>query len=569
MTRVRFVLVSLFVVLVDLNILLKMFRGNKSSRRNCAIKDCTNNWYALEKWMEEPCLVHKPYNKGIGTCICSPPFTLFPFPTERKDPEARRKWTSIVNRKDWTPKSESRICSNHFVEGSPTVANPYPTLNLGYTPSKNIKSRPPPLERISSSPPLKKIRRKLECTKVNHASTSAEKVEQEVITPVMSNAISDHNYSVDERDTLEPIGNININDSEQNISENMKLKIQIEKLKRQVKHYKSLYNSSITTKKRSFNIDIVLTNDKKCKFYTGIPTVQAFNDIFAIIDQKAKNMKHWKGPKRNCNPLAYKRRIKAHTRKLSNKEEFILTLVKLRLGLLFQDLADRFEISITHASNIFTTWIKVLSHTIGSLVFNPPKEAVITNLPPSFEGSKYKNVRHIIDCTEVFLEKPNNLEVSALTWSDYKHHNTAKFLVSITPSGLINFVSECWGGRSSDKFITNHSGFLDIIEPFDTVMADRGFTIREDLALLSAELFIPPGRRGTSQMSTSEVRQTKDIANRRIYIEQAIRRMKTFRILKFELPLTLAQHIDYIVKTIAGLCNLYPPLPKYNKAMQH
>lgn len=94
-------------------------------------------------------------------------------------------------------------------------------------------------------------------------------------------------------------------------------------------------------------------------------------------------------------------------------------------------------------------------------------------------------------------------------------------------------------------------------------MADRGFTIREDLALVSAELFIPPGRRGASQISTDEIWKTKEIANRRIYIEQAIRRMKSFRILKCELPLTLAQHLDFIIRTIAGICNMYPPLPKY------
>ena len=72
------------------------------------------------------------------------------------------------------------------------------------------------------------------------------------------------------------------------------------------------------------------------------------------------------------------------------------------------------------------------------------------------------------------------LNTIARTWSDYKHHNTAKYLVSINPSGLINYVSEGFGGRCSDKYITNNSGFLDIIEPYDCVMADRGFTRREE-----------------------------------------------------------------------------------------
>lgn len=43
------------------------------------------------------------------------------------------------------------------------------------------------------------------------------------------------------------------------------------------------------------------------------------------------------------------------------KEDFILTMMKLRLGLLFEDFADRFGISSSLASDIFTTWVKVLS----------------------------------------------------------------------------------------------------------------------------------------------------------------------------------------------------------------
>lgn len=55
------------------------------------------------------------------------------------------------------------------------------------------------------------------------------------------------------------------------------------------------------------------------------------------------------------------------------------------------------------------------------------------------------------------------------------------------------------GGRVSDKVITNQSGFLDVVEPYDTVLADRGFPIREELTLKRARLLIPPGRNGVNQ----------------------------------------------------------------------
>ena len=58
-----------------------------------------------------------------------------------------------------------------------------------------------------------------------------------------------------------------------------------------------------------------------------------------------------------------------------------------------------------------------------------------------------------------------------------------KLLVGIAPSGFISFLSECYGGRASDKFITADSGLYDILERDDEVMADRVFQIREELML--------------------------------------------------------------------------------------
>lgn len=163
----------------------------------------------------------------------------------------------------------------------------------------------------------------------------------------------------------------------------------------------------------------------------------------------------------------------------------LLTFMKIRLGLLDEDLADGFQISLSYVSRIFTTWVKLLKRCLSCLVFNAQKDVVRHNLPPSFRNTKYSQVRHIIDCSEVFIEKPQNLVYQNQCWSDYKHHHTAKFLLSINPSGMINFISECWGGRTSDKHITLHSGFMDLIEPFDCIMADKGFrNLLQDFTLL-------------------------------------------------------------------------------------
>ena len=66
----------------------------------------------------------------------------------------------------------------------------------------------------------------------------------------------------------------------------------------------------------------------------------------------------------------------------------------------------------------------------------------------------------------------------------------------MTSQGKICYVSKCWGGQASDVHIVNKSGFLNNIDPFDQVMADKGFTIEKQLLLHGAKLVIPLGVKG-------------------------------------------------------------------------
>ena len=67
---------------------------------------------------------------------------------------------------------------------------------------------------------------------------------------------------------------------------------------------------------------------------------------------------------------------------------------------------------------------------------------------------------------------------------------------------------------------------------------------------------IPLGARVKSKMTKSEVKKTKKVANLRIHVETAINRINFFRILKETMVVTMIQHVDDLVLTCAGLCNL-------------
>jgi len=83
----------------------------------------------------------------------------------------------------------------------------------------------------------------------------------------------------------------------------------------------------------------------------------------------------------------------------------------------------------------------------------------------------------------------------AVTWSTYKHHNTVKYLISVTPQGTVSFISKGYGGRVSDKYLTESCGYLKLL-PGDVVIADRGFNVEDSVAYRGATLNIPAFTKG-------------------------------------------------------------------------
>ena len=496
----------------------------------------------MKKWAGQKCQIHGCYRDEEG-CTCSKPFQLFPFPNKSTNLEARLHWAKLVNRKDpktgqnWQPKADDRVCSEHFLGGRATEKHPHPVLNLPVGVKQKV-SRPPPTNREKSPVARKKRKRKVDVSDVAEVNVNN----------------NDHDYT---HTCTCP------STSDCSCEFQLCLKKSICNLIHELEEVKekSTNQTAVTSKHVDKTLRFLRTN-KKTRLYTGLPNKAAFSDLYRHVSHKASIMRYWQGDRKE-KPAAtrsYKKTpVKTGAkRKLTLKEELLIVLMKLRLGFLNEVLGDIFGVSSSSVSIIFNTWIKLLSQELRPLVFYPDKFITREKLPKQL--SHYTHLRCTLDCTEVYIERPRHQELQALTWSDYKRHNTIKFLVGIAPNGHISFLSDTWGGRASDQHIVRQSGFLELVEPGDVIMADRGFTIREDLLLRGATLEIPPPSSGIEQMSRRNVLKTKAIANARIHVERAIGRMKTFSIIKNVFPITLVPLADDIILVCAALCNLLPPL---------
>ena len=124
-------------------------------------------------------------------------------------------------------------------------------------------------------------------------------------------------------------------------------------------------------------------------------------------------------------------RTRHRSRKLDAQNQLFLTLVKLKLNLKLTDLAFRFGLSKSQISRYLTTWICFLYH-LKEISWIPTVCQVSGTLPTAFRA-KFPNTYAIIDGSEIFIETPSDLHMQSSTWSQYKHHNTAKFWLPVLP----------------------------------------------------------------------------------------------------------------------------------------
>ena len=483
--------------------------------------------------------------------------------------ERRNRWISAVSRGDTEEKDileSERVCDRHFVSGKAAAVwdkhniDWVPTLNLGKRDYKGNERKEQTQKAAEERAERAKERRKRSierqevevAEKRKHLNVSGDRVVDIHFTEtstITSTEKVEENPGIANATEMEPseassstTGTTSDaeNHAEGSVSEPSK------DAETQTKEFEYMfYRPTYQAPDREY-----FRSDDKVRFYTGLPSYQVF---VATFNHVAPHMSR-------------------HTQGLDPFQEFVLVLIKLRLNVPFKDLAYRFLVSVPTVSRIFFSWMNTMDYRLRPLVHWPERENLCKTMPMCFKYAFGNKVTVIIDCFEVFIEKPTNLLARAQTFSSYKHHNTIKILIGITPQGSISFVSEAWGGRTSDKFLTENCGFLDKLLPGDMVMADRGFTVSESVGLKQAKLIIPAFTKGKSQLDPIDVEETRGIiASVRIHVERVIGLLRRkYTILEGTLPTDFLRGsakeapdsqvpiIDRIVRVCSALVNLCP-----------
>lgn len=154
--------------------------------------------------------------------------------------------------------------------------------------------------------------------------------------------------------------------------------------------------------------------DEKIRFYTGLPNFSVLSVVYNFI----------------LNEVSMTER-----NELSPFQEFMVFCMRSRLNLTTQDLAYHFNICQSTISRIFAKWLDAAFLCMKKTIIWPDRENLTKTTPLSFKKVFGTNVVVILDCFEVPIDKPTSFVTRGATWSNYKHHNTIKFLIGIAPQG--------------------------------------------------------------------------------------------------------------------------------------
>ena len=507
---------------------------------------------------------HNVYTKGCG-------LQFYRFPV---DPDRRRQWVAAVDRKDWEPTEYTWLCSAHFVTGTKSN-NP---LAPNYVPSI-FRHLPSPVKRTLEGKVSDYQRRQ-----VAKRRRTEEASRQELAKKIRDKELKDEEERRNKLREEEEYKHLKELEREKRVAEIEEMKSEELKRAKELEEQQASDNVKELVELKAANKKLIEDNEKlssrccnleqhvaeankeksKLEIQLQMLSQQLLNE--ATLKGDDKKVKYFTGlPSFLVLRAIYNLAVKGLPESVDHSmfDQYLLTLVKLRLNAGDMDIAFRFGISQASVSRYFHKWVDILYTRLSFLVHWPERPDLMKTMPNDFRKHFQKCVL-IIDCFEVFIERPASLLARAQTYSNYKKHNTVKFLIGVTPQGSVAYISKGWGGRVSDVHLTENCGLLQKLSPGDMILADRGFTIQDSAGMYCAEVCIPPFTKGKKQLSKVEIETARQLSHVRIHVERVIGVIRQkFSILHSTLPVNIVtssddnnvSFVDKIVTVCCALCN--------------
>ncbi|XP_055625861.1 uncharacterized protein LOC129768322 isoform X2 [Toxorhynchites rutilus septentrionalis] len=292
---------------------------------------------------------------------------------------------------------------------------------------------------------------------------------------------------------------------------------------------------------RRRTMSVHFKTDSELNSWTGLATLRMLNTIVEGLSSLA----------------AYKKRSRSP---VSPEEEVLVVFIKMKTNISFPCLATLFNLNHRTVSTVFLRTVPLLKMMCTPLIPWPTQGEIHRNMPHYFRPD-FTDVVAVLDCMEIPIKKPKCLHCRINAYSHCKGHETAKYLITVTPGGTISYVSRGYGGKASVNQIVAEGNMLGKFRMGEALMADKRFSIETECAAYGVKLVRPPfltARR--YQFNGKDAREGVSIAAAyTLYVERAIQRIKMFGIFNNEIDTRFVPILDDLIYIACGVVNISKP----------
>ena len=227
-----------------------------------------------------------------------------------KNPELKKKWVQLLKRKGVRePGPSHKVCSMHFVEGKKIYTNNIPTI---FTTTSKVRKSPTVRLTIDA-------KKSPQCSPCE-ANPSIRDTSTSAVSSMIACMVVD---------TGDPISKL-----KEEISALKAEKLQLEK-----QHEEDVEKTQLST----FRMERFVSSDSDFRFYSGFPNYSSFKAFYDYLSPACEHLVYHGS---NTAPITSQSQIKCgKQRSMSPEQELFQVLTRLRLGLLLQDIAHRFNLS--------------------------------------------------------------------------------------------------------------------------------------------------------------------------------------------------------------------------------